>query len=551
MGRERNLHFRQGRYLNVYIHSFIFSFLHQRQIFIFSYFLYFALFSKEAGIAYPLALILYIYLFKKFDKKIIYSLLGFFVITIMYVALRLSTIVNAGPAPRDEPLYRVALFFIKAVAKYLGLIFFPINQHMSYTTKLPASFLQADVLLSFIVFVSLIWLFFYFLKKTKFISFFIGWFFIMLIPYSGLYPINAFFAEHFIYTASLGVFAVLAYFLQKIKSKAVFNLVFFSYFSLFSFATIKYNFIWQDPVKFYKRIIAFSPDSYIAYNNLASIYFNQGELEEFQKLVNKSLEINPQSLGMLNLARFYTQKKEYSEAISLIKGALAKEPNNSLAWGLLGDLYSKKGELNLAEDYYKKATALNLNYIPLWLDFYMFYKSLGREEEAETIKEKIKRLDKFSLADLYFKEAGVWFEQKELDKSAALINESLRINPYNSGYYNLRGCILRKKGDYTQAIGDFKKALRISPSNSELYNNLGNLFAITGDFNNARANFQKAISLNKGLVNAYFNLGLLYFKHNKFSEAKNLFEKTLSLDSSHALAKEYLTKLSSAYKLSR
>lgn len=505
----------------------------------------FALLSKEASLIYVLLLIFYISLFKKFNRKTASRLSVFLVITVLYAWLRSLALGSPNMVCREFPLYIRVLFFIKAIPRYLGLIFFPINQSMSYTVKLPASFFEKEVLLSFIFIIFLLLLFILSLKKEKKISFFMGWFLITLMPYSGIFPINAFFAEHFIYIPAMGVFVVFVWLLQKIKSKFIFNFIFLGYLIFFSLATIKYNFAWQDAFRFYKRIIKLSENSFAAYNNLGVIYLGQKNYQKAEELLKRALEIKPQFLeGRLNLARFYYLKEDYARAIGLAKGVLEKEPKNYLASDYLGTFYFKKGEYATAERYYQKAIALNPYYIPLWLDLHTFYKSLGEDEEAKKVREKIRKIDRYSLAELYFNEANALMDENKLDEALTCINKAFEINHGNGGYYNTRGVILRRKGDYTGALYNFKQALRISPANWEVYSNLGNLFAVRKDFPAAEKYFKKSVSLNKAFADGYFNLGLLYFERENFKEAENFFKKAISLNPSHTLAKEYLNKIS-------
>lgn len=503
-----------------------------------------ALFSKEASLIFPLILIFYIVLFRKFKKKTILGLTFFGVVTVLYLVFRSVIIGRPNLICHEYPLYTRMLFFLKAIAGYLGLIFFPINQCMAYTVKLPVSFFKADVLLSFVVVIFLVFLLIYFIKKEKTIAFFLGWFFIMLIPYSGIFPINAFFADHFIYLAAAGVFVTFVYILQKINSRLIFDFVFFGYLAIFSLTTVKYNFVWQDAIAFYERIMKLSANSFSASNNLGVIYLNRGDYQRGEKLIRKALEINPDFLqAWLNLARYYYSQQDYRRAIGLTKGVLDKDPKNYFAWSLLGTFYFKGGDYSAAEDAYKKAAALNPDDIPLWLDIYSYRKSRGNEDDAEKIKEKIGKLDSYSLAELYFREANELLAENKTAEAFISINKAIQINNYNGDYYNLRGVILKRKGDYAAAWHSFRQALKIYPRSAETYNNLGNLFVLRGDFKTAESCLKRAISLDNTFADAYFNLGLLYFQQKRFTQAREYFTKVLSLNASHALAKDYLNRL--------
>jgi tetratricopeptide (TPR) repeat protein len=523
--------------------SFIF-FIREKMIFSFFFYLL-ALLSKEASLSYPLLLVLYSLLFKKKDKKdILYNIVSFFIITLIYGFLRLVMMKNVDISFLGYPFYERVAIVIQVIGKYLAMMFLPLNQHVSYAIKIPPDFLSANFLSSLSVFIFLVILFIYYLKKDKIISFFIGWFFIVLLPQSGIVTINAFFAEHFVYLASLGIFVIFIYFLGKIKSKVAFSYIFFGYLVFFSFATTRYNFIWQDPIKFFERVIKFSPQSFSAYNNLGVIYLNRRDFRRAEPMIKKALEIRPQfSEARLNLARFYYLREDYPKAIELAKQVCKEQPQNFLALNYLGTFYFKNKQITLAEEYYKKAIEINPYHVYLWSDLYLFYKTLNRGKEAEDILVKIEKLDRYCLADVYFTEAQTLFSDLKLEEAFSLVNKALKINPSKGEFYNLKGCILKKIGDYPEALVNFKRALILLPGHWDIYNNLGNLFALVQNFPYAEENFKCALRLNEDSPEVNFNLGLSYFEQKKFLEARKYFQKSIYLTGSYPLAKEYLRKI--------
>lgn len=366
----------------------------------------------------------------------------------------------------------------------------------------------------------------------------------MLLPYSGVFAINAFFAEHFIYLAGLGLFIVSVYFLMKIKFRPLFYAAFFIYLIFFSLVSIRYNFIWQDPIKFFERVVKLSPNSFAAYNNLGVLYLNRGPDNKTEGLFKKALEINPDfSEARLNLARYYYLKNDLTRAIGLAKGVLEEDPKNFLAMNFLGTFYLKNGQYDLAEGYFRRAIALKPGNVSLWLDLYSLYKLENKVQEEEAIRAKIRELDRYAFADLYLDEAKEALADNKADQALILTDLAIKNNPAQSGYYNFKGYLLGLQGKYPEAFLEYKKALNISSFNWEAYNNQGNLFARVKDFKSAKRNFKRAILLKNDFVDAYFNLGLLYFEEKEFKEAKENFEKVLTLNPSHALAKEYLNKI--------
>ena len=83
------------------------------------------------------------------------------------------------------------------------------------------------------------------------------------------------------------------------------------------------------------------------------------------------------------------------------------------------------------------------------------------------------------------------------------------------------GNFLREKGEYNEAIKNFKKAIKLNPGNPQAYNNLGVVFVMLGQKKLATTNFKKAISISENFTTAYYNLSI---SENFSSKNSDLFK---------------------------
>ena len=123
----------------------------------------------------------------------------------------------------------------------------------------------------------------------------------------------------------------------------------------------------------------------------------------------KALELNNRDIYTLGVLSFlYGEQKEYDKAEDLLNRGLEYAPNNPLLYLALGEMYDRKGEYNIAIDYYKRILEftddevekdfehMNQYYHKL-MDSYP--NSLAKaKEEAENI---IKRIKEKSVAKHY------------------------------------------------------------------------------------------------------------------------------------------------------
>jgi 4-amino-4-deoxy-L-arabinose transferase-like glycosyltransferase len=110
-------------------------------------------------------------------------------------------------------------------------------------------------------------------------------------------------------------------------------------------------------------------------------------------------------------------------------------------------------------------------------------------------------------------------------------------------HYSLGGKMLFKKGNYQEAVLEFKKVLELQPDFAPAYNYLGKSFAILNDYERAEQHFNKVIQLTPGIDEGYMNLGLLFELKGEKSKALSYLTKALSLNPQNARAKEHLQSL--------
>lgn len=146
-------------------------------------------------------------------------------------------------------------------------------------------------------------------------------------------------------------------------------------------------------IKYYKLTLKHEPDHYDALSNLAAVYQNEGRskdaltlLEHAKKIYPKdpillnnyaftlvhqgctrkateyyreALELAPEHpLIMYNLCVCLTRRGNWQESIDLLNVLISKDPNNSAAWALLGNIYDQINQFDTAIDCFNKSLKL-------------------------------------------------------------------------------------------------------------------------------------------------------------------------------------------------
>ena len=229
------------------------------------------------------------------------------------------------------------LTFSKVIWIYLQLLLFPYPLHMERTTELVATWRSIFPWITIGGIMVLAWLGWreYRLKKQVWIWLGTGWFFGMLLPGSGIIPINGLLYEHWLYLPMVGFFLCL-YGLSytagivKIAKQPAQILLSLAIFALL-LLTQRQNYIWSTPIRFYTYLLNYSESPRIQ-NNLAMAYAEAGEYEQALLHYQRSLELShsyPQTY--YNMANLYLATDQYAAAIPLLQQAVALAPDFGLA----------------------------------------------------------------------------------------------------------------------------------------------------------------------------------------------------------------------------
>ena len=329
----------------------------------------------------------------------------------------------------------------------------------------------------------------------------IFWAIVFFIPQSGIFPINAFIAEHFIYLSSISFFMFLAYFLHKFLRRQLFVVAIVGLSVFYVLLTAARNIEWANPIIFYKNIIKYSPKSFQAHNNLGQEYEFKGLDDLAQAEYKKALEIKPNLLeAHANLAKLYFKLKRYTDSTK---------------------------EYEIVEKHCPLAKAGEVE------------NNIGNIYEAEGLTDKA--IEKYKLAlkftpDIkfaHFNLARIYYAKGDADAAGLHILESLT------------EITDRAKAIDCKVIASFLKTAGNIENAEQFYNNLGVCFTQRSRWEAAASAFSRALELNPSLAVYYYNLGLTYYNMGEYAKAKIALKQALRIEPNHSRAKGLISDLNS------
>ncbi len=401
----------------------------------------------------------------------------------------------------------------RVVIYYLGLLFYPHPSRLMVDYDYPLSHSLIDpitTLLSLSAIIGLIGLAIYIAKRERLISFCILWFFGNLMIESSIIPVAIIF-EHRTYLPSMLVFlAIVMLAFRYIRQKLFVTGILCVTIIVFSIWTYQRNEVWKDSISLWSDNVEKVENKARPRINLASAFFQKGELEDALFQYSEALRIKPEYADAhygMGLVLFAQEKID--EAIRQYLKALKIRPRYSLAHYNIGNALAKKGDLDEARIHYLEALRTKPNH-----------------------------------AESHYGLGIVLFDMGRINEAIGHFYEALRLNPDYAEPHNNIGIILKAQGRLDEAIDHFFEAIRINPDYAKAHHNLGIAFVYKGRFDEAIKHFSEAVRINPDYAEAHNNLGVVMQEKGMLKEAAKHYAEALRINPDYTDARDTLEQIS-------
>lgn len=343
-----------------------------------------AIFTHELTIVLPLLFCWYDICFsnRKEWQKILKQLIPFFVIALGYVILKhfiLGTITRGGYLYGS--FYLTMMLSLKVFLKYVVTSIFPwqlsINPEISAGifsvdwqffdryAVLSQSLFDLPVMIALGLMIGLIVLGIRLFHHHPVVTFGIGFFMLSLLPVSNIIPLESYYAERYLYPASLGFSLCLAYGVYWVFKKAsheicwIFLGILIGLMGFYIFRTVERNQDWRNEETLYYAESVWNSNHPIMLRNLGVIYLRQGRVNAAIAALQKANGLRLKDRDILfALGEAYAQKKYFKQAIDVYEQAILADTEFAEAYYNIAGIYHFWGEKKLAEDYLEKAIFL-------------------------------------------------------------------------------------------------------------------------------------------------------------------------------------------------
>ena len=195
----------------------------------------------------------------------------------------------------------------------------------------------------------------------------------------------------------------------------------------------------------------------------------------------------------------------FKEAITELSAVITQESDFWEAYELLGETYRENNQIELAENYYFKATSINPRATKSWL---------GRGKLA--------------------------LQKGEYQVAVLSFETYLRINRNDADTWRLLGTSYREMNNFLSAIDAYNEAIEIEPTNQTLYGELGDLYISIGRSDIAKEKFLQALQVEEKTRPVskiiYHKLARLYLNEGQNQKAFNVCNELLALERDEPVA---------------
>jgi tetratricopeptide (TPR) repeat protein len=311
--------------------------------------------SKETGLIFPLLWVA-ILLLKKSWKQILPATVAVLFVGVTYLSLRVPA--EHIPAPRlrpPAPLLVRPIVVARAFAEYSGLILFPIHLYMerdveshpsgsSEASVAGAAWRELQTLLGILLMAAAIyWLV---RSRTRNPAVFCCLILAALayVPVSGIIPLNATIAEHWLYLPTAFLFLAAALAISRWRlSFPVLAGVLALWFIFLGARTCLRTFDWKNQRTFLERTMAAGGDSVRMLINLGGLELQEAHLDTAKKHLEAALKQEPnQPLAVINLAAVALRQNDFAAARELLDRAKDLPLVDAQAYELLAILEFKE-----------------------------------------------------------------------------------------------------------------------------------------------------------------------------------------------------------------
>jgi tetratricopeptide (TPR) repeat protein len=283
---------------------------------------------------------------------------------------------------------------------------------------------------------------------------------------------------------------------------------------------------------------------------LGQVQLAQKHYSEAEQFYRQALDKDPASSdGLRGLMTTYVEQKQYDKALAAAHAQIAKSPNNSNFYDLLGTaLFDGKKDYAGAEAALRQAVDLDKTNSDAVEKLGKVQIQQGSMDQALSLYQQAIK-DSPKNAVFYILSGELYDAKQNWDQAKAMYQQALIVSPDNPlAANNLAYVLLEQGGNVDVAMNMAQMARRGMPNSPNAADTLGWAYYQKGIYHSAIDQFLESLRLNQqnggpDSATVHYHLGLAYQKVNQNTLAREHLEKAVKLKPEYADARKALSEL--------
>jgi tetratricopeptide (TPR) repeat protein len=284
------------------------------------------------------------------------------------------------------------------------------------------------------------------------------------------------------------------------------------------------------------QAIKLSPQQPNGYIQMGNLRMAQRQFPQAGAAYQQGLDRDPGSVDALGgVMNAYLAQKQPDKALAAVKAQIAKKPDVSGFYDMLGTVLASQRDFAGAEDAFKQAVGLNKNSLDALMKLARVQVARGSVDAAISSCEDGLKNNPQS-ASLYLMTGELYEAEKKLDNARQMYEKALQIQPeMPMASNNLAYVLLQTGGSVDVALSLAQAARRGMPDSPNAADTLGWVFYQKGSYQTAVDLFKESLRLREKAkqpedATVYYHLGLAYAKLDQPDLARQQLEHALQVN---------------------
>jgi arylsulfatase A-like enzyme/predicted Zn-dependent protease len=270
-----------------------------------------------------------------------------------------------------------------------------------------------------------------------------------------------------------------------------------------------------------------------------------GSFTDPAKLAGKKLADPKDKIAVFNelsRAREMGMEGKPDEAVEIIRGIIASDPNITDAYFTIGNIYFQQQKYHEAIDYFQQVLGRKPDDTFAAINITLAYEGMGEYDEAEKF---LLGYMKKGVEDpqFYFMLGNMNFIQKRYDKAVPYFDKCISLNAESAGSHNMLAAIAIVREDLDGAERHLVEALRLNPRLANAHYNQAQVYEKRGRTVEAEAEYLKELEISHRHFKSMYNLTRLYREAGNEKKEYEYLKACLDTEPSFPLTYFYLARI--------